>query len=81
MPDGVKSYGERASRQAQLQRALGDWGEVLPRVARGGGQYSAAGWYARIDGELFYLGDHTGVAFVTIARLIETLEAAEEGQL
>lgn len=74
-----RSASYTLSRQAQLQRALGDIGTVLPRVARGGGEFSAAGWYARIGDEpppaaaddraLVYLGDHTGVAYVTIDKL------------
>lgn len=60
-----------ASRRAQLQHALGDVGEVLPRRARGGEGFRAAGWYAKVGEELVYLGDHTGVAYVTIARLLE----------
>lgn len=62
-----------ASRTAQLQRMLGDLGEVLPRFARGTPDHPAAGWYARMtDGKLLYLGDHTGVAFATIANLLHT---------
>ena len=57
------------SRRGFLQRELGDLGEVLPRIARGGGVYHAAGWYARINGELVFLGDHAGVALVAIAQL------------
>jgi hypothetical protein len=66
---GSLSYS--TSRRAQLQRALGDLGEVLDRVNRGGGEFPAAGWYCRIGDGVLYLGDHTGVAFVTIAKLQE----------
>lgn len=65
------SLAYRTSRQAQLQRELGELGDVLPRIARGGGEFRAAGWYARVDGTLIYLGDHFGVAYVTIAKLLE----------
>lgn len=68
---GVSSLSYSSSRRAQLQRELGDIGEVLPRVSRGGGEFPAAGWYARIGDELLYLGDHTAVAFVQIAKLLE----------
>jgi hypothetical protein len=62
------------SRRAALQRALGDAGTVLARIDRGHGPYKAAGWYALINGQLVYLGDHTGIAFVEI----ETLLAASK---
>lgn len=67
----MSSLSYSASRKSQLQRELGDIGEVLPRVARGGGRYSAQGWYAEIAGELVFLGDHFNVALTTIARMLE----------
>jgi hypothetical protein len=67
----MTSFGKTASHQAQLQRALGELGEVLPRVFRGSSEFPAAGWYARVDGEAHFLGDHTGLAFVSIAKLAE----------
>lgn len=46
---------------------LGDRGEVLPRISRGDARHPSAGWYAVIDEEEVFLGDHTGIAFVTIS--------------
>jgi hypothetical protein len=63
----LPSFAATASRRAQLQRMLGDRGEVLPRISRGTAEHPAAGWYATIDGEEVYLGDHAGIAFATIA--------------
>ena len=60
--------GSPRTRRAELQAALGALGEVHPRRARGDEDHPAAGWYATIAGELVFLGDHTHVAFVTIAR-------------
>lgn len=68
---------DSGSHRMQLQRALGDLGEVLPRVPRGGGVHPAAGWYADIGGELIFLGDHTGVAFVAVHELVMAGAAAE----
>lgn len=76
--NGHGSLSYRTSRRAQLQRAIGDLGEVLERKSRGGGRFPAAGWYADIAGELHYLGDHQGVAFVTIARLVEAADELED---
>ena len=63
----LPSFAATASRRDQLQRMLGERGEVLPRISRGTPEHPAAGWYARIDGEEVYLGDHTGIAFASIA--------------
>jgi len=66
----LSSFAYKASRQAQLQRMLGDRGEVLPRVARGTAQHPAQGWYARLaSGKLLYLGDHFPIACGTITSL------------
>lgn len=68
MPKRARSKG---SQRALLQDELGDIGEVLPRVPRGGASYPAAGWYCEIGDERVYLGDHVTVALVTIGRLLE----------
>lgn len=63
--------GDR-SRRAELQRLLGDNGEILPWRARGTPTLRAAGWYARMaDGKLRFLGDHTPVAMEAIRRLAD----------
>jgi hypothetical protein len=49
--------------------ALGDTGEVLPRVMRGTLEIPAQGWYAKVGGETVFLGDHEGIAYVKIAEL------------
>ena len=64
----VKSVAESGVRRT-LQRELGSLGEVLPRIQRGAGACRAQGWYAKLDGELVFLGDHLAVALVTIAEL------------
>jgi hypothetical protein len=74
-----KSFSKAASRQAQLQRELGELGEVLPRRPRGEGRYRAAGWYTKLaDGKVFFLGDNTIVALQTIAKLRGKLLDEEE---
>lgn len=64
------SFAAKASHQAQLQRALGERGVVLPRVVRGSANHPAQGWYATIDGQDVFIGDHTAVAFVKIAHIL-----------
>lgn len=54
-----------------LQRELGELGEVLPYMFRAVGACEAPGWYARVDGELLYLGGHMAIAAVRIAKLRE----------
>jgi hypothetical protein len=57
------------SGRAQLQRELGELGEVMPYMYRGAGACLGPGWYARIDGEMIFLGGHLAMAFVSIAQL------------
>jgi hypothetical protein len=72
----LPSFSIHASRRDQLQRMLGDDGEVLPRVSRGSSEFPAAGWYARVKtGKLEYLGDHFEIAIQKIAELIRSLAA------
>lgn len=60
------------SRRGELQRLLGDAGEVLPRMPRGTFTMPAQGWYARMaDGELRFLGDHSPIAAHVIRRLAD----------
>lgn len=54
------------TKRSELQRTLGDRGEMLARVMRGNATYPAAGWYAIVNGQLFYFGDHTGVALAVM---------------
>jgi hypothetical protein len=54
-----------------LQRELGELGQVLPYMFRGAGECTARGWYARMDGELVFLGDHLALACQTIGKLTE----------
>jgi hypothetical protein len=67
--ESARAYSKRSQR-AQLQRALGDAGEVLARVERGSTNRPAQGWYAVVKGEEVFLGDHVAVGFVTIARML-----------
>ena len=61
------------SRQAELQRMLGDRGTVLPRQKHGTVQRPAQGWYAELgaDREVVFLGDYTSLAGVAIQRILE----------
>ena len=60
------------TRRAELQRLLGERGEVLPRVAHGSSEFPAQGWYARLlDGVVVFLGDFVAIAGARICRLIE----------
>jgi hypothetical protein len=59
------------SRRGELQRLLGDHGEVLPRIAHGTPARPAQGWYAHIGNETVFLGDYSSIAAVTIARMTE----------
>jgi hypothetical protein len=82
LPAVAKSFSKAASRQAQLQRELGELGEVLPRMPRGEGIYRAAGWYAKLtDGKIFFLGDNSIVALQTIAKLHEKLGNRAEQEM
>ena len=61
------------SRRGELQRLLGEQGEILPRISIATVQMPAQGWYARMaDGELTFLGDNTRLANQYIERLLET---------
>ncbi|HWY91078.1 MAG TPA: hypothetical protein VNY31_10440 [Solirubrobacteraceae bacterium] len=61
------------SRRGELQRLLGERGEVLPRIAHGTPNRPAQGWYARIGEEEVFLGDYSSIAVVTIARMLESV--------
>lgn len=63
------------SRRAELQRMLGELGEVLPRQVHGTPERPAQGWYAQLADEVVFLGDYTGIAYLTIARLRERVSA------
>jgi hypothetical protein len=59
------------SRRYELQRLLGDLGEILPRVECATPARPAKGWYARLsDGKIRFLGDNTRIAALAIAKLI-----------
>lgn len=60
------------NRTDELQRLLGDAGEVLPRVSHGSLDFPAQGWYAKLkrDGKLYYLGDYSSLAGARIAQLL-----------
>ena len=67
----MRSIPPSRNRIGELQRLLGDAGEVLPRVAHGSPQYPAQGWYARLtDGKVHYLGDYSSLASQRIAQLL-----------
>ncbi len=68
----MKSVSKRdRSRRAELQRMLGDRGEVLPRISTATEDMPAQGWYARMahDGRIVFFGDNTRLAIIRIARL------------
>lgn len=71
-PDGTRERSKRG----ELQRMLGELGEVMPRQNHGTTQRPAQGWYARLaSGEVVFLGDYHHLAGVRIAQLVEQLEA------
>lgn len=59
------------SRRAELQRMLGDRGEILPRISTATEEMPAQGWYARMaeGGRIVFFGDNTRLATIHIARL------------
>jgi hypothetical protein len=70
------------SRRGELQRMLGELGEVLPRVAHGNLEHPAQGWYARIDagpraGEELFLGDYSMLAGRRITELVSEVNGAK----
>ncbi len=68
--------GRSRSKQAQLQRMLGELGTVLPRVMHGTPRCPAQGWYARLpDGRNVFLGDHAVLAGMNIAKMLNSEEA------
>jgi hypothetical protein len=67
---GMRSVSSAGARP-QLQRELGELGEVLPYMFRAVGECKAPGWYARVDGELVYLGGHFVMACQAIGKLLE----------
>lgn len=70
--EGHRSVSMRdRSKRAELQRLLGEIGTVLPRVERGSIEKPAQGWYARVEGKLVFLGDHTALAAAGIQKLVE----------
>jgi hypothetical protein len=70
--DGVRRRDR--SRRGQLQRLLGDVGEVLPRQSHGNPLRPAAGWYARMhaSGEVVFLGDYESLASHRIVQLVSS---------
>lgn len=63
------AYERQKSRQALLQRELGNRGEILPRIEHGTHETPAQGWWAILpSGERVFLGDHSGVSYAAIAR-------------
>ena len=65
------------SRQAELQRMLGDLGTVLPRQAHGTIERRAQGWYAElVDGRTVFLGDYSMLAGMEIRKLHEAATRA-----
>ena len=64
------------TRRSELQRVLGDYGTVLPRVMHGTPARPAQGWYAQMHkgpraGEEVFLGDYMMLAGMAIARLLK----------
>ena len=60
------------SRRYELQRLLGDYGEVLPRVEQASAARPAKGWYARLtDGKVRFFGDNVPIATLAIAKFLE----------
>jgi hypothetical protein len=65
------------SRQAELQRMLGELGIVLPRQAHGTIERRAQGWYAELtDGRTVFLGDYSMLAGMEIRKLHEAATRA-----
>lgn len=60
------------SRRAELQRELGDVGEVLERQNHGTVDMPAQGWYALVaaTGDVVFLGDYTAIALNKIRTLV-----------
>lgn len=67
---GMRSVSSRSGREV-LQRELGDVGQVLPYMFRGVGECKAAGWYARVDGKLLFLGGHLAIACAGVIKIRE----------
>jgi hypothetical protein len=78
IPGILRTDGKRErSKRGELQRMLGELGEVLPRQNHGTPQRPAQGWYARIasSGEVVFLGDYHHLAGAKLAQLVEQLSA------
>jgi hypothetical protein len=74
---------KNGNRRDELQRMLGDVGEVLPRVAHGSKARPAQGWYAKVTegpraGKEVFLGDYSMLAGLMITRLHDEIAAAEQ---
>jgi hypothetical protein len=68
----LNGNGQRdRSRRGELQRLLGELGEVLPRQSHGTPQRPAQGWYAELrTGEVVFLGDYEALASHRIVQLV-----------